>query len=248
MPEKPKPKAPPAKNKKVAPEKASWSEDQKKHEYYYDDAHGYEVYVPEEDDRDSKAEQTNECPNAGGNENANKLTLAIWTIGHSTLELGDFLQLLTENSIETLADVRSYPGSRRYPHFNAAAMAASLTEAGIEYVPLKRLGGRRRARADSPNTVWRNEAFRGYADYMETQEFKDGITELLELAARKRTAIMCAEAVWWRCHRSMISDYLKAAGVTVEHIMSGGKNAIHPFTSAARIRDGKLMYGPETLF
>ena len=167
----------------------------------------------------------------------------IWTIGHSTRDLADFIELLTDNRIEALADVRSYPGSRRYPHFNAGVMAEALAEKGIEYVPFKQLGGRRRSRPDSPNPVWRNEAFRGYADYMETGEFRDGIDELLELAGRKRTAIMCAEAVWWRCHRSMISDYLKAAGVTVEHIMDGGRNVIHPFTSAARIKDGKLVYG-----
>ena len=115
-------------------------------------------------------------------------------------------------------------------------------------MPFKQLGGRRRTRPDSPNTVWRNAAFRGYADYMETGEFRDGIDELLQLGERKRTAIMCAEAVWWRCHRSMISDYLKAAGVIVEHIMDGGKTVIHPFTSAARIENGKLVYGAAALF
>lgn len=153
------------------------------------------------------------------------------------------MKLLTVNGIETVADVRSYPGSRRYPHFNAEALTKSLPESGIEYVPMKQLGGRRNSRPDSPNTVWRNAAFRGYADYMETVEFSDGIEKLSELAHLKRVAIMCAEAVWWRCHRSMISDYLKASGVTVEHIMDGGKNVIHPFTSAARLEDGKLVYG-----
>lgn len=172
-----------------------------------------------------------------------KQELKIWTIGHSTRDLSDFVELLSDNGIEALADVRSYPGSRKYPHFGAKALAVSLTEFGIEYVPHKQLGGRRRSRLDSQNTVWRNEAFRGYADYMETPEFSDGIDKLLELARQKRTAIMCAEAVWWRCHRSMISDYLKASGVTVEHIMGAGKNMIHPFTSAAKIQDGKLAYG-----
>jgi uncharacterized protein (DUF488 family) len=119
-----------------------------------------------------------------------------------------------------------------------------LIEKGIEYVPIKKLGGRRRAAPDSPNTVWRNAAFRGYADYMDTDEFKEGISELLKLARRRRTAIMCAEAVWWRCHRSMISDYLKASGVTVEHILDEKKNTIHPFTAAAKVEDGKLSYGP----
>lgn len=167
----------------------------------------------------------------------------VWTIGHSTRGLAEFLELLDDNDIEVLADVRSYPGSRKYPQFNAGALSESLAGRGVEYVPFKQLGGRRRVRPDSSNTVWRNEAFRGYADYMETVEFRDGIEALLELARRKRTAIMCAEAVWWRCHRSMISDYLKASGVTVEHIMDGGKNTIHPFTSAARLKNGKLVYG-----
>lgn len=167
----------------------------------------------------------------------------IWTIGHSTYDLADFIKLLTLNRIETLADVRSYPGSRRYPHFNASTLAAALAQNGIKYVPYKQLGGRRRSRPDSSNTIWRNEAFRGYADYMETPEFQDGIDELLRSAGRKRTAIMCAEAVWWRCHRSMISDYLKASGVAVEHIMGVGKNVIHPFTSVAKIEDGRLVYG-----
>ncbi len=180
--------------------------------------------------------------------NLSKQKLKIWTIGHSIRDLADFLDLLTLNRIEALADVRSYPGSRRYPHFGAETLAVSLVECGIEYVSLKQLGGRRRSRPDSPNTVWRNAAFRGYADYMETVEFRDGIDELLQLTEGKRTAIMCAEAVWSRCHRSMISDYLKAAGVTVEHIMDGEKNVIHPFTSAARVENGKLVYGPATLF
>ncbi len=169
--------------------------------------------------------------------------LKIWTIGHSTRTLAEFMELLAVNGIETVADVRSYPGSRRYPQFNAETLSSSLAEKKIEYVLMKQLGGRRRVRPDSPNTVWRHEAFRGYADYMETAEFRDGINMLLEIARLKRTAIMCAEAVWWRCHRSMISDYLKAMGITVEHIMDGGKNVIHPFTSAARIEDGKLVYG-----
>ena len=177
--------------------------------------------------------------------------LRIWTIGHSTLDLDEFLRLLTVNRIAAVADVRSYPGSRKFPHFGAAALEKSLGEIGVEYVPFKQLGGRRPSRADSPHTVWRNKAFRGYADYMDTDEFKSGIDELLELARKKRTATMCAESVWWRCHRSMIADYLKAAGVTVEHIMSAGKNAIHPYTSAAKIINGRLTYGTadsDTLF
>ena len=170
--------------------------------------------------------------------------LTIWTIGHSTRDIGEFIDLLKEHQIEVLADVRSFPGSRKYPHFGAEALDQSLAQVGIEYVPFKQLGGRRKVRPDSPHTVWRNAAFRGYADYMETNEFRRGIENLLKLARTRRTAIMCSEAVWWRCHRSMISDYLKAAGVSVEHIMAPGKNVIHPYTSAAKIVDGDLIYGP----
>ncbi len=169
--------------------------------------------------------------------------LTIWTIGHSTRTLVEFLELLSANKIESVAEVRSYPGSRKYPHFGAEAMEAALAEVRIDYYPFKDLGGRRPAKADSPNTVWRNKAFRGYADFMETKEFRSGIERLTELASKKRTAIMCAEAVWWRCHRSMIADYLKALGITIEHIMDPRTNMIHPFTSAARIEGEKLVYG-----
>ncbi len=167
----------------------------------------------------------------------------IWTVGHSTRELTEFLEMLTTNGIEAIADVRSLPGSRKFPHFDSEALDPALGASGIGYVLIKQLGGRRKVRPDSPNTVWRHPAFRGYADHMETAEFREGIEMLLELAGRKRTAIMCAEAVWWRCHRSMIADYLKAAGATVEHIMGGGKNVIHPFTSPAKVIDGALVYG-----
>ena len=170
--------------------------------------------------------------------------LTIWTIGHSTRNLDEFVGLLKENDIEALADVRSFPGSRKFPQFNAEALAISLPKVGIEYVPFKQLGGRRKVRKDSPHSVWRNEAFRGYADYMDTDDFTKGIEALLKLAVEKRTAIMCSEAVWWRCHRSMISDYLKSIGVTVLHIMAPGKTEEHPYTSAAELKDGKLVYGP----
>jgi uncharacterized protein (DUF488 family) len=121
-------------------------------------------------------------------------------------------------------------------------LAESLAKVGIEYHHLLKLGGRRRPRPDSHNTAWRNEAFRGYADYMESQAFADGIKQLLELAGNKRLAIMCAEAVWWRCHRGLIADYLKAHGHKVLHILSLTKTEEHPFTSAARIVNGKLSY------
>jgi len=169
----------------------------------------------------------------------------VWTIGHSTRDIDEFIGLLTENRIEAVADVRSFPGSRKFPQFNAENLAESLPEAGIKYIPFKQLGGRRKVRKDSPHTIWRHEAFRGYADYMDTEDFKKGIDELLDLAAKKRTAIMCSEAVWWRCHRSMISDYSKSLGATVTHIMAPGKTEKHPYTSAATVVDGKLYYRAE---
>ena len=180
--------------------------------------------------------------NEGGSVGPDSEPTAIWTIGHSTRDITSFIDLVSANDIEAIADVRSLPGSRKFPQFNAEELAISLPERGIEYIPFKQLGGRRKARKDSPNTVWRHPAFRGYADYMETSDFKEGIAELLRLAEQKRAAIMCSEAVWWRCHRSMISDYLKSIDVTVEHIMDG-KNVIHPYTSAARLLDGRLVYG-----
>jgi len=173
----------------------------------------------------------------------NEKEIHIWTIGHSTRSLNELIELLKENKIDAIADVRSYPGSRKFPHFNAEALSLSLPDGGVEYIAFKQLGGRRKARADSPHTVWRNEAFRGYADYMDTDEFKKGIDDLIRLAADKSVSIMCSEAVWWRCHRSMISDYLKMEGVIVEHIMGPAKTELHPFTSAATTVDGKLFYG-----
>lgn len=171
-----------------------------------------------------------------------KKNLKVWTIGHSTRDIDEFISLLNENQIEAVADVRSLPGSRKFPQFNAENLAESLPAVGIEYIPFKQLGGRRKASKDSPHTVWRHPAFRGYADYMDAEDFRKGIDDLLQLARQKRTAIMCSEAVWWRCHRSMIADYLKSIGVTVIHIMAPGKAEVHPYTSAAKIVDGKLVY------
>jgi len=168
--------------------------------------------------------------------------ISLWTLGHSTLPIEDFLELLKGFAIAALIDVRSFPGSRRYPQFNKENLRSSLAAAGINYFHLPRLGGRRRVRPDSINMAWRNESFRGYADYMETTDFHAGISELLELAAGSRTAIMCAEALWWRCHRSLIADYLKVKGIEVIHIMAAGKAEAHPFTPAATVVDGKLSY------
>jgi uncharacterized protein (DUF488 family) len=166
----------------------------------------------------------------------------IWTVGHSTHTDEKFHEILLAHAIQTLVDVRTHPGSRRYPQFNKEALAASLASAGISYRHEPRLGGRRAPRKDSHNTAWRNDSFRGYADYMETDQFAAGVKELLELSGRSRTVVMCAEAVWWKCHRSMISDHLKAAGHTVIHIIDAKKTEEHPFTSAARIIDGELSY------
>jgi uncharacterized protein (DUF488 family) len=171
-----------------------------------------------------------------------KTKLELWTVGHSTRPLEEFIELLRSFQIRVLIDVRSFPGSRRYPHFNLELLNVSLPEAGIDYRHFPELGGRRRALADSINMAWRNKTFRGYADYMETAEFREGVARLREVATEARTSIMCAEAVWWRCHRSLISDYLKAEGVEVNHIMAVGKSESHPFTSAARIVNGELSY------
>jgi len=168
--------------------------------------------------------------------------LELWTVGHSTRPIEEFIQALNSFDIKVLVDVRSFPGSRRYPHFNREQLSASLAAAGIEYQHLPELGGRRRAKPDSHNMAWRNKMFRGYADYMETAEFRDGVAGLLDVARTRRTTIMCAEAVWWRCHRSLISDYLKAKEVEVIHIIAPGKSEPHRFTSAARIVNGELSY------
>jgi len=172
-----------------------------------------------------------------------KMIPHIWTIGHSTRKIDIFLSLLQGNGIKAVADVRMFPGSKRYPQFGREALAKSLSEHGIRYEHFPELGGRRKAKPDSKNTAWRNESFRGYADYMETEEFRNGITRLIDLAQESGpTVTMCAEAVWWRCHRSLISDYLKACGVEVIHVLDAKKTEPHPFTSAATIVNGELSY------
>jgi hypothetical protein len=164
--------------------------------------------------------------------------LTIWTIGHSTRTIEEFIGLLRDHGIETLVDVRHFPGSRRFPHFNQSQLRDALAAAGIRYVHLVELGGRRPPRPDSHNLAWRNAAFRGYADYMETPGFRAGIDRLLGVARASRAAIMCSEAVWWRCHRSMIADYLKAMGVRVFHILQSERAQEHPYTAAAQVTDG----------
>jgi uncharacterized protein (DUF488 family) len=167
---------------------------------------------------------------------------SIWTIGHSTHPITEFIGLLRAYDIEALADVRRFPGSRKHPQFNQGLLASSLSEVGVVYSHFPELGGRRQSVPDSINTAWRNDSFRGYADYMQTTGFTDGVDRLLQIADSKHTAIMCAEALWWRCHRGLISDYLKAAGIEVIHILSATASEIHPYTSAAHIVSGKLSY------
>jgi uncharacterized protein (DUF488 family) len=170
----------------------------------------------------------------------------IWTIGHSTRSIDKFISLLEEHGIKLLVDVRSLPGSKRYPQFNKETLTNSLGKTGIRYEHFSELGGRRKAKENSRNTAWRNASFRGYADYMETEEFQNGVIRLLDHTANVGpTAIMCAEAVWWRCHRSLISDYLKARGIEVMHILDANKIEPHPYTSAAHIVNGKLSYAAE---
>jgi uncharacterized protein (DUF488 family) len=174
--------------------------------------------------------------------------MRIWTVGHSTRAIDEFISLIQANDIKLLADVRSLPGSRRYPQFNREMLAGSLGKAGIRYEHFPELGGRRKPRSDSRNLAWRNASFRGYADYMETEEFRKGVERLLDLAAGAGpAAIMCAEAVWWRCHRSLISDYLKARRIEVMHILDANKTQPHPYTSAARVVNAKLSYAENTL-
>jgi uncharacterized protein (DUF488 family) len=174
--------------------------------------------------------------------------MRIWTIGHSTRPIDQLIALLQENDIKVLADVRAFPSSKRYPQFNKDALAESLNAQGIRYEHFSDLGGRRKTKPDSRNTAWRNASFRGYADYMETEQFQKGIERLLDLAEKAGpTAIMCAEAVWWRCHRSLIADYLKARGVEVSNILGANKVDPHPYSPAARIVNGELSYAAESL-
>jgi uncharacterized protein (DUF488 family) len=167
---------------------------------------------------------------------------AIWTVGHSTRPIETFLSLLAGSGIEVIADVRSFPGSKRYPQYGKEALAAALAAQGVGYHWLPSLGGRRKASPDSPNTGWRNASFRGYADYMSGPEFARGLSQLLEISARSRTAIMCSEGLWWRCHRSLIADALCVRGVGVVHILDAKHNVPHPMTSPARVVGGVLSY------
>lgn len=169
----------------------------------------------------------------------------IFTIGHSTRTLEEFIKLLKNFNIKILADIRTYPGSKRFPHFNKEALQQTLSLHDIVYKHIPELGGRRKVLKDSKNTAWKNDAFRAYADYMETEEFEKGIIGLEKTARELTTAYMCSEAVWWRCHRSLVSDYLKSKGWKVMHIMGENKSDEHPYTSPAKIMNGLLSYAAE---
>lgn len=166
----------------------------------------------------------------------------VHTVGHSTREVEELLDLLAENGIEALVDVRRFPGSRRHPQFSREALAASMAAAGIDYRHEPRLGGRRRPRPDSPHTAWRNAGFRAYADHMESDEFRQALAEL-ERAAARPTAVMCAEAVPWRCHRRLIADALTARGREVLHLLAPGRRELHQLhPDAIVLADGRLAY------
>lgn len=169
----------------------------------------------------------------------------IYTIGHSTRRFEEFLNMLQSFDIKILADIRRLPGSRKFPQFDQESLKLSLEEAGIQYIYLTDLGGRRKVKKDSKNVRWNNPSFRGYADYMETEEFEKAVQNLEQLALKQSTAYMCSEAVWWRCHRSMVSDYLKAKNWKVLHIMGIGKVQEHKYTSPARIVDDQVFYFDE---
>ena len=170
----------------------------------------------------------------------------VWTIGHSTLAAEEFVARLQAHRLEAIADVRRFAGSRRHPHFDGDEMQRRLGDAGIDYAWLPQLGGRRRPVAGSPNTAWRNESFRGYADHLQSAEFADGMARLQAFAGAKRTALMCAESLWWQCHRALIADVLKVHGVTVLHVGAAEAETPHPYTAAATLVDGELRYdGPQ---
>ncbi|MDQ2702370.1 MAG: DUF488 domain-containing protein [Pseudomonadota bacterium] len=174
----------------------------------------------------------------------------LWTIGHSTRPWEEFVALLQENAVACVADVRRFAGSRRNPQFSPLAMGPALAEAGIEYLPMPDLGGRRDPAPDSPNGAWRVAAFRGYADYMATPEFVAARERLMAQARDARTAVMCAEAVWWRCHRRLVADDFTARGWQVLHIMAPGKTPAHELNENARMVGDVLRYPPpqEKLF
>ena len=169
-------------------------------------------------------------------------TGTLWTIGHSTREWEAFVDMLRHARIQVLVDVRRFAGSRRNPQFSGETMTRALPAAGIRYVAMPDLGGRRRPEPGSRNDAWRNTSFRGYADYMETAAWQQARDALAALASRERTAVMCAEAMWWQCHRALIADDFKVHGWEVVHLMTPTRVEEHPYTKPARVVDGRLDY------
>jgi uncharacterized protein (DUF488 family) len=172
---------------------------------------------------------------------------AVWTIGHSTRTIEDFVSVLQAHAIEAVADVRRHPGSRRLPQFNGDALERSLADAGVAYQWLPSLGGRRRPSADSPNTAWQHAAFRGYADHVATEEFAEGLFELQMIAGGLRIAVMCAEMLWWQCHRRLIADVLVSLGYAVFHIQTTRPGEPHRLREPAHLVDGELSYAGDQL-
>jgi uncharacterized protein (DUF488 family) len=168
----------------------------------------------------------------------------ILTVGHSTRKPGELEDLLATHSVGLLMDVRAHPGSRRMPHFASEALERSLLEAGIEYLHLPELGGRRRPRADSPNRGWKNRQFQGYADHMESEEFGRGLERVTSAAIDRRVTLMCAEAAWWRCHRRLVADALVARGWDVVHVTGPGTPSRHVLTEFAVVEGGRVEYPP----
>lgn len=169
----------------------------------------------------------------------------VFTIGHSTRKAEDFVSVLKLHDIELVADVRRFPGSRRHPHFESAALARTLSKDGIEYTWFSSLGGRRRGATCAEHAGWRNSSFRAYAAYTWSEEFAQGLHELLHVCAAKRTALMCSELLWWRCHRALIADVLRFLEVEVIHLSGPGAGKLHPYTSPARVVEGQLIYPAE---
>jgi len=172
-------------------------------------------------------------------------SIEVWTIGHSTRTADAFVGVLKAHGIECVADVRRFPGSRRHPQFGHEELARTLAGHGIDYVWLPELGGRRKADVPPADSAWRHPSFRAYAVHLESEEFAAGLERLLHLGAACRTAMMCSELLWWRCHRALIADVLRFRGFAVTHILSASQRRPHPYTSPARIVDGQLVYSPD---
>lgn len=169
----------------------------------------------------------------------------IYTIGHSTHTVEVFIAMLQSFKVKTIVDIRRFPGSRKFPQFDQENLKTALEEVGIQYISMLELGGRRKPNKDSKNTSWKNESFRGYADYMETIAFSNAVVKLEKIGLLQTTAYMCSEAVWWRCHRSMVSDYLKAKGWNVLHIMGIDKVQEHKYTAPAKVVGSNVFYYDE---